>query len=58
MGIAQKPLNTISDSEQSFVEMLDQHRRPITYMGVALIVIAGGTWLYLRSTFHSQRAAR
>jgi tetratricopeptide (TPR) repeat protein len=49
MGIASKPLQSLPDTEQSFVELLDRHKRNL---GIALgiILVAGaGAWFYTRS---------
>jgi predicted negative regulator of RcsB-dependent stress response len=49
MGIATAQLKNLPDTEQSFSEMLDRHKRNIAYVGVALLVIGAGYWFNTRS---------
>jgi tetratricopeptide (TPR) repeat protein len=49
MGIATAQLKNLPDTEQSFSEMLDRHKRNIAYVGIALFVTGAGYWFYTRS---------
>jgi predicted negative regulator of RcsB-dependent stress response len=49
MGITTTPLKSLPDSEQSFSDMLDRHKRNIAYVGIGLAVIGVGYWFSARS---------
>jgi len=57
MGIATKPLSSLPDTEQSFSDLLDRHKRHIGYVGVAILLVAGGTWFAIRSKAIKERNA-
>jgi len=49
MGIATKPLSALPDTEQSFSEMLDRHKRNIGVVVLAALVGVGGYWFYAQA---------
>ena len=57
MGIATKPLSTLPDTEQSFSEMLDRHKRNIGLAILGVGVVAAGGWFYVRSAALKEQRA-
>jgi tetratricopeptide (TPR) repeat protein len=57
MGTVIANLKSLPDTEQSFTEILDRHRRHIAYVGIGLAVIGAGYWFSVRSkTLKDQHA--
>jgi tetratricopeptide (TPR) repeat protein len=49
MGIATANLKSLPDTDQSFSDLLDRHRRNIAYVGIGIAVIGAGYWFSVRS---------